>query len=1430
MDGPEREWAGVRAAVGQSARWAAEPVADLAGGALSLREVRDAMWLAMVLSGAGRLPSAHDSPWRLPSTAGGEGAARPEPPAEPPGQPAAGPGRDPRSGAEDPAAGARLREWAINSRGAVSGRPDEGGRTQGASTAWPTVPALPDRRWIARALRPLMRGTPSPRDEELDEEATAVRAAQDRLWVPECRPTYWHPLEVVLVVDQAGLMPVWQQTTREFRDLLARQGAFRDVRLYHADFSVRTPAELVLRPETADRAGARPLGWHRLVDPTGRRLVLVMTDAVGEAWYSGAAERVLWHWGQRMPVAVVHMLDQRLWHWGGLATRRVRLSAPAPGAANAQLRIRPAEPGFAFPDSAAGGATPVPVLELSGDWFAGWARLLGVPGAAWVETTAAMAHPVDGDPPPEPPEVAEEAGGSARARVLGFRTVASAAAFQLAGLLAAAPLDLPTMKLVQRVLLPKTGLSVLAEVLLGGLMTRSDDDGPPDVFYDFHVGVREELLAGSHRADTVRVARLVADHADPGATALHNLAAAIDRPDTELPEISPENLRHIRVQEAVFRALSGPYLPRAKRLAALRSRLGTGTGGQRGAAGVSPAGGGDMTRRDQPEEPGQLPQVWGRVPMRNKDFVGREELLEQLRRRLAEGGATAVLPEALHGLGGVGKSQTVVEYLHRHDSEYQLVWWVPAEHSAQIKNSFVELARKLDLPAGSADAAVPAVLEALAEGEPYPRWIVVFDNAERPEDLRRFLPTGPGHVVVTSRNSDWSGHAHAVQVDLFTRDESIELLHRRGGEMDAAEADALAAALGDLPLAIEQAAAWRAQTGMPVAEYLELLRLNRVELIEAGQSDDDQLPVAAAWNVPLNLLGRDHPAALQLLQICAFFGPDPISLLLFRGVRDAPVPPELEEALNVPIKLDRAIREIKKYSLARIDHRSNTIQLHRLVQAAVKNRLDAEGRENLRHAVHVLLVNGDPQVPEVASNWQRYADLLPHAVASEAIDCEYTWARAMITNFVKYLLASGDYDGAIDLSEHGVEIWRTTLGEDSLETLEMRRLHAVGLRRSGRVQEAILLNDRTYETLRNAVGDDHEQAISMRDVIAADRRSQGRFTEELAIQEDVHRAACRVLGEEDPNTLRYANNLASCYRLMGAFDRAYALDEETLERRIAVLGPDHLWTHRSQSGLATDLRELGNYEQARQMQEATLRRQRELFGEDHPHTIGTSRNLAVSRCRVGDHEGARELAEDCYTRYRRRYGERHLDSITSLMTLSVDLRHLDDIGGALEQAERSHALFTEIQKEEHPHTLIAATNLAVDYRLAGQVERAADLNTRVTATLHRIFGSNHPFALVSATNLASDVASLGDHERARELDEDTLARSTGVLGPDHPSTLAVALNLAIDFRNLGLVEESSELQLRTVEGLRRVLGEKHPTTVLATKLVRANCDMDTMQL
>lgn len=1439
------------------------PDQPLSTSDLTYREVRDALWLARQLLP----PDVATTPATDPTAATEKPAAVPAP-----GETAQD---DPPAKHDDPAPATDRRDATAPAQPATS-IPEEENWTPGpvsvlptpmvggatpedeAPFAWPTVPALSEPRRIANSLRPFMRPSPSPWSTVLDEEATAVRAAQEGLWLPEWRPAPWRRFDVVLVADTAPSMEIWRQTVRDFVTLLRRQGAFRDVRFLQLDCSKSSLTDLVLKPEGQQERGHH---WSDLVDPTGRRIVLVMTDAIGRAWHEGAASELLFRWGRVMPTAVVHVLEQRLWRWGGLATRRVRLSAPAPGSANKDLRVRVVEPDLAL-DVGDPTAIPVPVLGLSAEWFSGWSRLLTAPGSEWVETTAALVRP-RADEPEVTTAVEPAEHLTARARVVRFRTQASVQAFHLAGLLAATPPSLPLIKLVQRIMLPGSSLSALAEVVLGGLLRQVHPSGsaadPTRVTYEFHDGVREELLAGARRADTIRVARVVGQYAGRVNGTLRNFAAALDAPDdTADPAPNAENLPYIRVQEAVFRALSGPYSGRAKRLAASRLRLEYGPSGSIQPAeqeelsvqvaeppnvstpsGVTVSTEGENVNSpsftlsvEQRRDGVSKPQVWGPVPLRNPDFVGRKQLLESLRQRLLEPGATAVLPEALHGMGGVGKSQTVVEYIYQHASEYDVVWWISAEHPAQITSSLVELAKRMGVPASaSADTAIPAVLEALRRGEePYSRWILVFDNADRPEAVRQFFPAGSGHVVVTSRNSEWAGVARPVEVDLFTRAESKLLLGRRGGELTDADADRLAEALGDLPLAIEQAAAWRAQTGMQVSEYLELLEQNRTELLETGTSSDYQLPVAAAWNVPLNRLKNEHRAALQLLQVCAFFGPEPISRKLFSGVRGAPVPDALAEALSDPIKLNRAVREISRYSLAKIDHRNNTLQLHRLVQTVLKNRLDSNEQDNMRHAVHVLLVNGDPGDPDTSANWPRYADLLPHATMSKTVDCRDTWVRQLMINLVRYLLASGDYGGAYDISEHCVTVWQENLGETSLDTLEMSRQHAIALRRLGRVDKAMELNEKNLELLRNAVGDDHENVLSMLDTVAADRRSQGKFAEELKLQQTVYDRSRQILGENDPATLRYANNLASCYRLTGDFFRARDLDEENLRRRTAVLGSDHLMTYRSLNALAMDMRECGDYVGAGRLQEETLVRQKELFKEDHPYTIGAMRNLAVALRKAGDHTGARAQAEQCVALYRKRHGDKHQDTVTSLMSLSADLRLIPDLPGSLQLAEESHRLFKEILGEPHPYTQIAATNLAVTYRLVGDARKARELNEEAVARLGEVFHPDHPYTLVAATNLASDLAALGEHEAARALDEDLLARSTSTLGEEHPSTLAVSLNLSIDLTAVGRSDDAAILHNKTMAGFRKVLGDSHPASVAASQSQRANCDADTMEL
>ena len=178
------------------------------------------------------------------------------------------------------------------------------------------------------------------------------------------------------------------------------------------------------------------------------------------------------------------------------------------------------------------------------------------------------------------------------------------------------------------------------------------------------------------------------------------------------------------------------------------------------------------SQAEEPRFPGTIPPIWN-VPARNADFTGRGATLELLRDKLAGGGRAVVVAQALYGLGGVGKTQLALEYAHRFMADYDLVWWVPSERAEETSGALADLARKMGLKVGDNVAeAAEAALEELRR-DTTPHWLLIFDNADDPKQLEPYLPTGSGHVLITSRNQAWTHSAEPLEVDVFTRDESV---------------------------------------------------------------------------------------------------------------------------------------------------------------------------------------------------------------------------------------------------------------------------------------------------------------------------------------------------------------------------------------------------------------------------------------------------------------------------------------------------------------------------------------------------------------------------------------------------------------------------------------------------------------------------------
>ncbi|MET9669074.1 FxSxx-COOH system tetratricopeptide repeat protein [Streptomyces sp. NPDC006475] len=834
-----------------------------------------------------------------------------------------------------------------------------------------------------------------------------------------------------------------------------------------------------------------------------------------------------------------------------------------------------------------------------------------------------------------------------------------------------------------------------------------------------------------------------------------------------------------------------------------------------------------------PRFPGTVPKIWN-APPRNPGFTGRSVVLERMRDQLGGGMAVAAVlpqPQTLYGLGGVGKTQVALEYVHRFMADYDLVWWISAEQSDDVIAGLAELAVRLGAQGGEDMAAASQeAIDLLRRGVPSSRWLLVFDNADDPEQLKRFFPPqGPGHILVTSRNQTWSQYGDALPVDVFLREESIEHLQRRARGLGIEEADQVATAVGDLPLAVEQAAAWIAETATPVSAYLEQLREQAASVLALNQPAGYPEPVAATWNVSIERLKERSPAAVRLLQLCAFFAPEPISanLLYSKEMIEALKP--YDASLQEKLVLGRVIREIGRFALAKVDQVSNSIQVHRLVQAVIRAQLTEEEQQDARHAVHRVLAGARPDDDEPIDNpetWARFATIWPHLGPSEARYCKEPETRRLIIDRVRYLWKRGDWMTAATLANDVRETWRDMLGNDDLQYLYLR-FHLSNIYRSqGRYVEAKELDEVTLERQQAVLGESHPHTYMTTSGLAMDLGTLGQYGRAMELATEAHEGFSQIFHESHPRTLAAANNLALNLRMVGQYARAREIDQDVFDRRTEVLGPEHPYTLSSAMNLARDLREIGRYEDSVTLLSRTYELYKEQLGRTFPGTLAAAKSLAVSLRRAGRLEDARRLTTATRNRYRARYTSANPDSLACDLNLAADLFAAGEPVAARDLAQEVVDQYRKAPGERHPYTLAAINNLGIFQWGCGDPESAEQLLLKVTRTMREVLGESHPHALYSTINLANALADLGGLEEALEIEQRTVARLRDVLGAHHPEVLGVASNLAVTLGMLGRKDEAMQLRSETVAELQRLLGEEHALTRIARDERRVHRDLE----
>ena len=659
------------------------------------------------------------------------------------------------------------------------------------------------------------------------------------------------------------------------------------------------------------------------------------------------------------------------------------------------------------------------------------------------------------------------------------------------------------------------------------------------------------------------------------------------------------------------------------------------------------------------------------LPTRQHLFVGRDEALADVRAAFTSGNGVVI--QAVHGLGGIGKSALAARYSADHSSDYSLVWWLTADTPSTINAGLAALAVALQ-PALSSVFSLEALQEwATAWLACHDGWLLVLDNVTNPGDIAPL--TGRfqnGRFLITSRlATGWYDSASSVvRLDVLGLNDAVDLLTRIApGATEGAEgAEELCVTLGCLPLAVEQAGAYMAETGINPQVYLALLADYPGTMFDSAATigSGSRQTIAKIWRVTLDHLA-DDPLAGEILRILAWYASDPIPRTLLTGRVGTP-------------DVQRAIGRLVAFSMITIRD-DKTITVHRLVQAVARTPSpDDPNRapnlvEEARKQATVLLALAVPPSWTDSADWPAWRTLLPHveALANHAPADSDTAAMAWVfRGFGLFLSNQGAHRRAIALLERAYAAQRRVQGEDHPETLITQDSLACTYRDADVLDRAVPLHEQTVSDCIRVLGEDHPLTLRSRASLAYAYKKAGDLGRAIPLYEQAVASVTRVLGEDHPDTLGFCNNLANAYYEAGDLDRAIQLHERTFAKKIRVLGEDDPDTLSSCINLASAYNKAGNLRRATSLYEKGFNGFVRVWGEDHPHTLAARDHVAGAYQAAGNLDAAIALCEQSVTESVRLFGNDHPQTLRSRNNLASSYQEMGNLDRAIALFERVH--------------------------------------------------------------------------------------------------------------------------------------------------------------
>ncbi|KAE8550227.1 hypothetical protein EYB25_006448 [Talaromyces marneffei] len=865
-----------------------------------------------------------------------------------------------------------------------------------------------------------------------------------------------------------------------------------------------------------------------------------------------------------------------------------------------------------------------------------------------------------------------------------------------------------------------------------------------------------------------------------------------------------------------------------------------------------------------PERPETPPPPSSTVPFRrDPDFVDRGTLLD----RILEKGSASPSRIALVGLGGVGKSQLVIEYSYqvRDRSPDTWVFWVHTSNAARFEQSYREIADRVKIP-GRKDPKTNIfnLVSEWLHNEGKGKWMLILDSIDDDRFLHEIplssrdesdsrIPAQPlfnylplnahGSIIITTRSRGVA--AKMVEDGDIIAVESMDQIHAQtlfekklGKQENQEDIIELIAALEFMPLAIVQAAAYIKQRAprSSVKQYLTEFQKNdyrKMSLLDykGGQLRRDQEAknsIILTWQISFNHLRQERPTAADLLSLMSFFDGHGIAEFLLydrnqKGTNHDSMENETSDKdeisavdSDVNDQFEEDIVTLRNFSFISVNMDGASFGMHGLVQLAMQKWLETNGQHEQWKQQFIQNLSKEFPKPEYR-NWEKCELIFPHAQSAVA-QLPHTdnlleeWAL-LLNNAALFALSKGNIIEAEKMAVNVMKATKEKLGSEHESTLSSTNMVGLVLDRQGKYKEAEAMHRHTLAAREKMLGVDHLETLISLGNLAVVLDRQGKYKEAEAMHRQALATREKVLGVDHLDTLISMSNLSLVLNKQGKYEEAEAIHRQTLAARERILGVDHPNTLTSIGNLGLILNRQKKYKEAEAMNRQALAGFEKVLGVDHPDTLTSRSILGFGLYMQEKYEEAEAMHRQALAGYNKVLGVDHPNTQTSIGNLGLVL----DRQGKYEEAEVMHrqalAGFEKVLGVDHPNTLTSMDNLSLVLERQGKYKEAEAMHRQALAGYNKVLGADHPDTLASLSSLGTVLERQGKYEEAEEMNQQALATREKVLGVDHPNTLASMDNLSLVLERQGKYEEAEVMYQRVLAGYKKVLGADHPNTL-----------------